>query len=403
LYIKSAFLRIATAEHSLALLFLNLTKTIGMKKLSVFSLALLLIAAIPGCQKSLNEPQKNRIENGSSLIPMQVATECGTPVVKSLLDHGGVITFGSVTISNDENNTYVTITSTLADYAITRIAAAYGDLDHVTTALTVPDFFYSACEGPNTTEYLATFAYADGVTSHTVTIPNSAYPAEGCIWISLLVTAQKPGGLTLCGFVPEGAVTIGSAQYQSAFTYCLQDCPPPPPDDCGPGRTQTPGGWGAKPEGNNPGTYLHANFEAVFGELTVGCGTGNSITLTTAQAITDLLPTGGKPAALTQDYTDPASIKNVLVGHLVAITLAVGFDAADEEFGSGDLDLGDMVIGSGLFAGKTVSEFLAIANDVLGGCSTAYTASQIQETAESINENYVDGTKDNGFLICPEN
>ena len=69
-------------------------------------------------------------------------------------------------------------------------------------------------------------------------------------------------------------------------------------------------------------------------------------------------------------------------------------------FGAGGQSLGGMYIGSGLFKGKTVSEFLAIANNVIGGCSNAYTAKQIQETANLINENYVDGKIDNGFLVC---
>src|SRR5690349_2149654 len=45
---------------------------------------------------------------------------------------------------------------------------------------------------------------------------------------------------------------------------------------CGQLRTQTQGGWGAAPAGNNPGTYLHANFQAAFSDgLTVGCYPGN--------------------------------------------------------------------------------------------------------------------------------
>ena len=53
------------------------------------------------------------------------------------------------------------------------------------------------------------------------------------------------------------------------------------------------------------------------------------------------------------------------------------------------------------FAGKTVGEFLAIANDVLGGCSTSYSPTAINEVASQINENFDDGKSDNGFLVCP--
>src|SRR5688572_32802239 len=66
-----------------------------------------------------------------------------------------------------------------------------------------------------------------------------------------------------------------------------------PAANCGSLRTQTPGGWGSTPRGNNPGSYLHANFDDAFpGGLTIGCENGGSITVTSAQAITNLLPTG---------------------------------------------------------------------------------------------------------------
>ena len=115
-----------------------------------------------------------------------------------------------------------------------------------------------------------------------------------------------------------------------------------------------------------------------------------------------MLPTGGQAKKLTASYTDPASLQNVLVGHLVALTLSVGFDNHDANFGAGGVNLGDMEIKSGAFAGWTVSDFLLEANQVLGGCSTDYTIQQVLETAGAINENYVDGKVDKGALVCPE-
>ncbi|MFL5744487.1 MAG: hypothetical protein ACJ751_07475 [Niastella sp.] len=172
---------------------------------------------------------------------------------------------------------------------------------------------------------------------------------------------------------------------------------------CGQLRTYTQGGWGASPAGNNPGTYLHANFQSAFGEyLTVGCYPGKFyVKLTSAQAVTDLLPAGGPGAALTAIYTDPASLKNVLVGQLVALKLSVGFDYADANFGQSSVALGDMIIGSGPFKGNTVADFLAIGEEVLGGCSKDFTPQQIVETATSINENFDNGSTDKGFLTCP--
>ncbi|MBO9204493.1 MULTISPECIES: hypothetical protein [Niastella] len=171
---------------------------------------------------------------------------------------------------------------------------------------------------------------------------------------------------------------------------------------CGQLRTQTQGGWGASPAGNNPGTYLHANFQAAFGEyITVGCSDKYFVKLTSAQAVTNLLPTGGPGAVLTASYTDPASLKNVLVGQLVALKLSVGFDHADPGFGQSSVALGNMIIASGPFKGNTVADFLAIGEEVLSGCSKDFTPQQIVETATSINENFDNGTVDKGFLICP--
>lgn len=172
---------------------------------------------------------------------------------------------------------------------------------------------------------------------------------------------------------------------------------------CGQLRTQTQGGWGSTPSGNNPGTYLHANFSAAFSDgLTVGCAPDNYyVKLTSAQAVTDLLPTGGKASALTANATDPASLKNVLVGQIVALKLSVGFDLYDANFGESPVPLGAMVIGSGTFKGVPVYKFLAIAEKVLGGCSKEFTLQDVNETASSINQNYVDGKTNNGFLVCP--
>ena len=174
------------------------------------------------------------------------------------------------------------------------------------------------------------------------------------------------------------------------------------PTPCGMFRTQTQGGWGAPPNGNNSGAYLHTNFDLAFGILTVGCFPGNYyVKVTSAQEITDLLPVGGSASVLTANYTDPASLKNVLVGQLISLKLSVGFDAYDPNFSPSNVALGDMVIASGTFQGKSVSEFSHIADKVLGGCSSAYSIQDVLTTATSINENFDNGTTNNGYLTCP--
>jgi hypothetical protein len=377
----------------------------------IYLVLVVLFIALAGCQKQINrtetkEDTPGANESSSSSLITNALVECGTPVVRDLLNMGGVGTWGTVVISNDENNITVRVNSTEPGMFITKITAVFGSQDHVNTALTT-QINWTPCDGPSVWDRKKIIA-PQTQTSDSLLIPNSNFQADGCIWIHISVELTGQFGTLGCAYPDPGAdgVLNGSAQWQSSFKYCRQDCPPPPPPpgDCGPLRTQTPGGWGAEPNGNNAGTYLHANFAAAFpGGLQVGCYPNNYyVSLTTAQAITNLLPTGGQANALTMNYTDPPAIKNVLVGHLVALTLSTGFDVVDPNFGEAGITLGQMVIGSGTFANWTVADFLAEANKVLGGCSTSYTPAQVLETATAINENYVDGKIDNGFLDCPD-
>jgi hypothetical protein len=174
--------------------------------------------------------------------------------------------------------------------------------------------------------------------------------------------------------------------------------------DCGQFRTQSQGGWGVNPAGENPGTYLHDHFAAVYPSgLSVGCTGGYSVYYSNASTVTTFLPAGGTAAVLTFNITDPDAkvIKNVLIGQVTALAINVAFDYADPNFGPAQGNLADLVISSGQFAGMSVSQFLSIANSVLGGCNNSYTADAINQTASSINANFVDGTTDGGFLTCP--
>jgi hypothetical protein len=73
---------------------------------------------------------------------------------------------------------------------------------------------------------------------------------------------------------------------------------PEEPGDCSGFRTQTQGGWGADPHGQNNGVYVHQNFDGAFPSgVSIGC-TGATLSLTSAQAVTDFLPSGSSPATL---------------------------------------------------------------------------------------------------------
>ena len=174
-------------------------------------------------------------------------------------------------------------------------------------------------------------------------------------------------------------------------------------EGCDPGqlRTQTIGGWGAAANGNNPGTYRDANFDAAFPNgLSIGCT--NTLTLTTSQAVEDFLPAGGQSTILPAgSLINPnGNYANTFASQLIGITLSLGFDAYDPDFGASDFALADVVYQSGSFAGMTLQEVVSIANEVIGGCSTAYSISALNEALTQANENYVDGTQNNGAFGC---
>lgn len=361
---------------------------------SIFAMLFIL----PACQKDLSENNGND-EILSSAFPS--TQECGTPVAKDLYDQGGIADRGDLQIGINGDNIIVWAKASGAvggPDRVKKIIAVYGSYDHVVNTMNEV-VFWTPCVGPQNPDRVK--ISAPGAAQDSIHIPNSAFQSDGCVWLAIYITLSDASGFEWCTYpTPYDALISNQSIWKVLIKYCKQNCPP---TDCGLLRTQTQGGWGAKPSGNNPGTYLHANFAAAFPSgLQVGCNSGYTVKFTNAQAITNFLPAGGEAAVLTANATNPAdkSIKNVLIGQLTALTLSVGFDTYDANFGSGGQKLGDMYIGSGTFKGKTVSQFLAIANDVLGGCSNAYKASDVNETASKINENYVDGNINNRYLLC---
>lgn len=169
------------------------------------------------------------------------------------------------------------------------------------------------------------------------------------------------------------------------------------------GHTLTMGGWGA-PNTSNPNvSYLYANFSNAFpGGIVLGCPTGNTLQLTSPQAITDFLPSGGTPEDLDNSYVNPGSgYSNTLAGQLVSVMLAVGFDNYDEGFSAGNPNLGDFIFNSAPFQGMSVNQFLVLANNFMGGCGTSsFSASDFNVAATAINENFDEGTINQGYLSC---
>ncbi len=167
-------------------------------------------------------------------------------------------------------------------------------------------------------------------------------------------------------------------------------------------RTQTQGGWGGNACGNNPASYLQANFAAAFPSgLTIGCT--NKLKLSTSTAVKNFLPSGGTASVLPAGtLNNPTNYSNVFAGQLVAATINVQFDLTFANFGSSATNLKDLVIGSGTFTGLTVAQVLQLANNKIGGCgNVTYTCSQLSSALESINSSYDNGYASGSFLRCP--
>ncbi len=195
------------------------------------------------------------------------------------------------------------------------------------------------------------------------------------------------------------SVLVTDANGCTAWSECCVN-QPPMPLQCTGYRTQTQGGWGSSPNGGNPGAYLHANFAQGFPSgIEIGCD--NTFTFTTAQSITDFLPCGGSASSLPiGNAIDPNCPGNVFISQVLAATISIGFDDNIPTYSSGLVPLRELVVLYGTFAGWTVEELLIEANLKLGGCSSSYSFSELNDAVTAVNENYVDGNVSGDYLDC---
>ena len=161
--------------------------------------------------------------------------------------------------------------------------------------------------------------------------------------------------------------------------------------DCGSFQTFTQGGWGAKPRGGNPGSILHDNFAGIAPLIV---GVGYSLRFDSAQEVTDFLPSGTTAGVLTQSYDPPTGVTSggVFSAQLTALKLNVLLDDEIRPNASGEL--ADVEIVGGPYAGMSIGEFLALAEQVLGGntglLGTGQTVDNMKTQADAINNGFHD-------------
>jgi hypothetical protein len=183
---------------------------------------------------------------------------------------------------------------------------------------------------------------------------------------------------------------------------CPEDCTVPPitkGDFC----TYTQGGWGAVCHGGNPGCIRDNNFASTFpnGLLIGHASTNYRATWTSSSAIKDFLPATTTPDVLTENLLNPVSTSaGVFAGQITALTLSVKFDDAGILNSASTTPLGNLHIQSGPFAGLTVRQLLALANDVVGGNTDALASygasiSDLNNALDTINNCF-----DNCASVC---
>lgn len=307
-----------------------------MKNITLLALVLSTIAiATESCKKTEVIDNENLMEENFLVVPN--TTLCGFE--KYDLSAGGrtnTFKVGEVEVGNDDDNLYIEITPTNISYSDYKLFV--GDCNIVRSDTgTTPNAFQFPFQGS---------FYDDSVL---VTIPLNTLEPCFCI---VAVLNQPRGNSGDPAVIGAG----GGNGNGTIIDYCKVACP-----TCNTGNVFGMGGWGSPPNGQNPGAYLHANFTTWFPNgITLGCAGGYTVQLSTAQDVTNFLPQGGTPRALSQSYVNPTNRISVLAGHLLTLVINVKSNPS----------LGGQTITNGDFAGITVNAFLADANDFFGGCKS---------------------------------
>ena len=186
-----------------------------------------------------------------------------------------------------------------------------------------------------------------------------------------------------------------------------------------PWRTESIVTWAQAPNGNpsQASQYLASNFASAFPSGVVvggGCGTGKTVTLTSATAVRNFL--SGQPNTtanvIVSNYTNPtsATLANKLAAQLVALRLNTRIDAYNANWAPTNTVALENTIISGMtggltvFNGMTVGAFMAEANKKLGGCTATPSATALDyaNACEAINLAYNAGVVVNPSLLsCP--
>lgn len=356
-----------------------------MKRTLLMILPLVMFALLGTACDRMGQPQQPAMAGISDV--------CGVPQ-QVILYAGQTINAGNVTVWNDQTDLYVQF-STSNGWLLgeTHVAVA-------TSLAGIPQKNGNPIPG----QFPYKMNHNPPVGTYTYIIPLDNWQPGQQLYIAahaVVVQLDQNGNVIRRETGWGNGPGFPGKNWATYIMYTVQPCTRPIGNLTGQFRTQTQGGWGAVPRGNNPGVYLHANFAGAFPSGAV-MGDGYTLTLTSAQAVTDYLPDGGTPAPLTQNWVDPGSqFLSVLAGQVTALTLSVGFDLYDPNFGASPVNLRNLLVAdnSSPYYGWTVQQVLDEGNRILGGGPG--NAAQINQAVTLINQNFDNGNMDAGFLELP--
>lgn len=181
--------------------------------------------------------------------------------------------------------------------------------------------------------------------------------------------------------------------------------------------TYSQGGWGS-PSNSTTGALRDAYFNEIYPEglILESSKTPYKVTFTSAKAIEDFLPAGGKPGSIQQDWINPVKLRGknkdifdeagVLIGQIVAAKLNVDYADAGK-LGPDSPKLGDLIFKKTKFKGMTVRDFLELAIEAVTSGKKKkyddYKFSEFNKAAEMICLGFHEGKTNKGYFECPEN
>lgn len=314
----------------------------------------------------------------------------GTPVSVPLVTRDGVQA-GTVTVSNSPSTLRLDIEAQ-DGWTLEKVLAAAG---------TSPGSIPQTKQGQPQPESFPLRNKVDSVTSVRFAVPLTAAVGTEIV-VAVYADVRDKGKETQndCGMEPAWGAGTSFPRKADAmyFTYVIQSSRPV--NLAGMYRTQTQDQWGGAFSPGNAPAYLSAHFASAFpGGVTIGFGP-SSATFRTAHDVLAFLPQIGPNLPLSVRPFD-----NGLAGETLALTLTLGFDAADPGFSSGTVPLSELRVADPADPcfGRSVREVLDLANRALAGTPSPFgiSADLLHVTVQRINDNFDDGLVDHNFLGLP--